>query len=123
MTAGVANRHSIALTRRRFAGAAAAGLLGWSCGRSAVGEITGPAMPKLAAYDELMTSFLREHKAPGAALAVAYHGRLVYARGFGHADVERQEPVRPMSLFRIASVSKPFTRQAVKPDEGDTAPI
>jgi CubicO group peptidase (beta-lactamase class C family) len=46
-------------------------------------------------------------------LAVAYHGRLVYARGFGHADVERQEPVRPMSLFRIASVSKPFTAAAV----------
>ena len=67
----------------------------------------------LAAYDELMTSFLREHKPPGAALAVAYHGRLVYARGFGHADLEKREPVHPASLFRIASVSKPFTATAV----------
>jgi N-acyl-D-amino-acid deacylase len=37
----------------------------------------------------------------------------VYARGFGHADVEKQEPVRPASLFRIASVSKPVTAAAV----------
>ena len=61
----------------------------------------------------LMTAFMREHKPPGAALAVAYHGRLVYARGFGYADLEKHEPVRPASLFRIASVSKPFTAAAV----------
>ena len=70
-------------------------------------------MPRLAAYDDLMAAFMREHNPPGAALAVAYHGRLVYARGFGHADVEKREPVRPTSLFRIASVSKPFTSAAV----------
>ena len=56
---------------------------------------------------------MREHQPPGAALAVTYHGRLVYARGFGHADLERREPVRPASLFRIASISKPFTATAV----------
>ena len=56
---------------------------------------------------------MREHKPPGAALAVTYHGRLVYARGFGYANLERHEPVRPASLFRIASVSKPFTATAV----------
>jgi CubicO group peptidase (beta-lactamase class C family) len=70
-------------------------------------------MPKLAAYDELITAFMRQHKPPGAALAVAYHGRLVYARGFGFADIEKREVVRPESLFRIASVSKPFTAATV----------
>ncbi len=70
-------------------------------------------MPKLAAYDDLMTAFMREHNPPGAALAVSYHGRLVYARGFGDADLEKHEPVRPASLFRIASVSKPLTAAAV----------
>jgi N-acyl-D-amino-acid deacylase len=70
-------------------------------------------MPKLAAYDKLMSDFMREHRPPGAALAVAYHGRLVYARGFGLADMESRQPVRPRSLFRVASVSKPFTATAV----------
>jgi N-acyl-D-amino-acid deacylase len=100
-------------TRRRFLATAAAGLALWPCGRRACGQVTGPARPKLAAYDELMAAFMREHKPPGAALAVSYHGRLVYARGFGHADLEKREPVRPVSLFRIASLSKPFTAAAV----------
>ena len=40
-------------------------------------------------------------------------GRLVYARGFGYADVERHEPVQPDTLFRIASISKPITAAAI----------
>ena len=100
-------------TRRQFLAAAAAGLAAWPCAERADGQITGPATPTLAAYDELMTRFMREHRPPGAALAVSYHGRLVYACGFGHADLERREPVRPASLFRIASISKPFTATAV----------
>lgn len=60
-----------------------------------------------------MTGFLEEHHLPGAALAVTRKGRLVYARGFGHADIEKKEPVQPAALFRIASVSKPITAAAV----------
>ena len=100
-------------TRRRFLRTAAAGLALWPWDERSDGAATGPFMPKLAAYDDLMAAFMREHKPPGAALAVTYHGRLVYARGFGHADLERHEAVRPASLFRIASLSKPFTATAV----------
>jgi N-acyl-D-amino-acid deacylase len=74
---------------------------------------TGPVRPALAPFDRLMTSFLEKHQLPGAALAVAKDGRLVYSRGFGWADRDRREPVRPRSLFRIASVSKPITAVAV----------
>jgi CubicO group peptidase (beta-lactamase class C family) len=104
---------SLRSTRRQFLEASAGALALWANGQPVCGEITGLEMPKLAAYDELMTSFLREHKPPGAALAVTYQGRLVYARGFGHAHVEKHEPVRPASLFRIASISKPYTSAAV----------
>lgn len=75
--------------------------------------VTGRGDPRLASFDRLMTKFMAENKVTGAALAVARRGRLVYARGFGYADVETKEPVRPRSLFRIASVSKPFTSAAV----------
>jgi N-acyl-D-amino-acid deacylase len=74
--------------------------------------ITGDGDPKLAAYDAMMQDFMRQHRPPGAALAVSRSGRLVYARGFGYADRERKEPVQPTSLFRIASLSKPFTSTA-----------
>jgi CubicO group peptidase (beta-lactamase class C family) len=101
------------LTRRQFLTAAAAGVALWQCGQRAFSQVGEPVVPKLAAYDDLMSAFMREHNPPGAALAVTYHGRLVYARGFGHAHLEKKELVRPASLFRIASVSKPFTATGV----------
>ncbi|HEV3022184.1 MAG TPA: serine hydrolase domain-containing protein, partial [Pirellulales bacterium] len=59
-----------------------------------------------------MTTFVERNKVPGAALAVTHRGQLVYARGFGYADGAK-EPVKPASLFRIASISKPITAVAV----------
>jgi N-acyl-D-amino-acid deacylase len=50
---------------------------------------------------------------PGGALAVVKDRRLVYARGYGWADRENRVAVRPDSLFRIASISKPVTGVAV----------
>ena len=46
---------------------------------------------------------------PGATLAVAVDGQIVYAEGFGFADVEQRVPVWPTTKFRIASDSKPLT--------------
>ncbi len=74
---------------------------------------TGRANPQLASFDRLLVGFLRDRKLPGAALAVAHNGRLVYARGYGYADQAAKEPVQPNSLFRIASISKPLTAAAV----------
>jgi N-acyl-D-amino-acid deacylase len=74
---------------------------------------TGHAQPETAPLDELMRSFVKEHETPGAALAVARRGKLVYARGFGFADVEHGTLVQPDSLFRIASISKPITAMAI----------
>jgi N-acyl-D-amino-acid deacylase len=75
--------------------------------------VTGIAHPRLAPFDALLTSFLKRHQIPGAALAVTKDGRLVHARGFGYADVEAKTLVRPRSRFRIASISKPFTATAI----------
>lgn len=75
--------------------------------------VTGEADPRLEPFDELMSSFIQEHKIPGASLAVTRSGKLVYARGFGFADVELRVPVQPTALLRIASVSKPLTSVAM----------
>lgn len=73
-----------------------------------------PAVSKFdTAFDELFTSFMRTHSIPGSAIAIADHGRLVYARGFGSADIANNQPVTPTSLFRIASISKPITAVAI----------
>jgi CubicO group peptidase (beta-lactamase class C family) len=94
-------------TRKEQAGKKAAG------GNQVQVQATGRALPALRSFDKMMFDFMAKHHVPGASLAVARNGRLVYARGFGHADVETRQPVLPASLFRIASVSKPFTATAV----------
>ncbi len=66
-----------------------------------------------APFDRAMEFFMKARQTPGGALAVVKDGRQVYARGYGWADRERQVPVRPETLFRIASISKPFTAVAV----------
>ena len=48
--------------------------------------VTGVADADLAPFDELMLKFVRDNQVPGAALAVAKDGKLVYARGFGTAE-------------------------------------
>lgn len=68
---------------------------------------------RYAPFDTLMTGFLAEHGVPGASVAVSYDRRVVYAKGFGLADIEAKTPVETKSLFRIASISKPITAVAV----------
>jgi CubicO group peptidase (beta-lactamase class C family) len=75
--------------------------------------VTGVANPALVPFDNLLTKLVKDNSLPGAAAAVTRNGKLVYARGFGHADIERKMPVEPASMFRIASVSKPFTAVGV----------
>ncbi len=73
---------------------------------------TGETDPRMVSFDRMMSAFLERHQVPGAALAVTDQGRLVYARGFGYADVADKQKVEPTSLFRIASLSKPITAVA-----------
>lgn len=64
-------------------------------------------------YDQTITDFMRKYAIPGGAVAVLRDGKLIYARGFGFADLENKTPVQPDALFRIASVSKPITTAAI----------
>ncbi|MCB1308807.1 MAG: beta-lactamase family protein, partial [Leptospiraceae bacterium] len=75
--------------------------------------ITGTAVPQLQAFDAAMSEFMRIHSVPGASLALIKDGRVVYARGFGYADRDSRETVRPESIFRIQSLTKTFTAIAI----------
>lgn len=75
--------------------------------------ISGAAVPGMGSYDQIIPALMKKHAIPGAAVAVMRDGKLIYARGFGYADVENKTPVQPDALFRIASVSKPITSAAI----------
>jgi len=59
--------------------------------------------------DLLFESFIRRYNIKGASVAITKNENLVYAKGFGNANMETSEEVLPGHLFRIASVSKLIT--------------
>ncbi len=74
---------------------------------------SGVPVPELAAFDLLMTSIMTRWALPGGQLAIATDGRLVFNHAYGYADRESGQAAQPDSLFRLASVSKPFTGVAI----------
>lgn len=67
----------------------------------------------IGAVDGAVTDFMTQYGVPGAALAVSVDEKMVYAKGYGKADVENDINVSPNDLFRIASISKVFTATAI----------
>mgnify|MGYP003318800331 CR=1 FL=1 len=49
---------------------------------------------------------LMDAGAPGVSIAVGVDGELVWAEGFGYADIENSVPVTSLTKFRVGSVSK-----------------
>jgi CubicO group peptidase (beta-lactamase class C family) len=60
-----------------------------------------------------VAAYMSSQSVPGLSLAITRNGRLVYAAGFGMANQSAGEQATPDHLFRIASVSKPFTSVAI----------
>lgn len=56
---------------------------------------------------------LRRESVPALAVAVAWHGEILWEEGFGWADRERGIPATPHTPFPVASVSKPITATAL----------
>ncbi|WP_293866753.1 serine hydrolase domain-containing protein [Steroidobacter sp.] len=56
---------------------------------------------------------LVENQVPGIAVSVWRNGKIVWAEGFGWADVERRVPATEHTMFHLASVTKPLTSLGV----------
>jgi CubicO group peptidase (beta-lactamase class C family) len=50
---------------------------------------------------------------PGMSIAVSQAGKVVYCRGYGVADLDRNIPNGPATVFHAASLSKQFTAMAI----------
>ncbi len=67
-----------------------------------------PAPGTPDSVDAFVAAEMSRMRIPGVALAVVRAGKVVKATGYGLADVERNEPVTPETVFKIGSVSKQF---------------
>jgi CubicO group peptidase (beta-lactamase class C family) len=67
-----------------------------------------------AFLDGIMPQQLAREDIGGAVVLVVKDGKILFAKGYGYADIDKKTPVTPDgTLFRIASISKLFTWTAV----------
>jgi CubicO group peptidase (beta-lactamase class C family) len=97
------------LTRRCFLHSSLAASAWLSLGRGICAGV--PA--DLSRVDPLVETYIAAYDVPGLSLAYGRGQRIVFARGYGLADRHEHQAVTPQSLFRIASLSKPFTSAAI----------
>ena len=64
--------------------------------------------PLFAALERKIMEGMERYSIPGAAVGVIWRGGS-YMRGYGVTDVSNPQPVNTDTLFKIASVGKPFT--------------
>ena len=62
---------------------------------------------------QIVRAALTEQNLPGLSVAVALGGDIVWAEGFGWADLENRVPVAPETRFRIGTASIALTSAAV----------
>ena len=74
---------------------------------------TGIPVGSMSQCDTQMQTLLNNYQIPGATLAIAKNGKLIYMRAFGTANQAGTELTQPYHMFRIASISKPITSIAI----------
>ena len=77
-----------------------------------------PSLPQqnaevAAAFDRVISPLMEKWNVPGVSLAVAKDGKLVFAKGYGFADVDKSTPMSKSTLIRMGSINKTLTAAAV----------
>lgn len=62
--------------------------------------------------NKVIDKTLTDKRLAGVVIKVALDGQLIYSRAAGYASRELNQPMREDALFRLASVSKPYTSTA-----------
>jgi CubicO group peptidase (beta-lactamase class C family) len=104
---------------RRVCGVATAGLVLVSACGLPTPATSAEASPRSkggqkaeAAVDEVFED-LTAAGSPGCALGVYRDGQMIYAKGYGLANIEENVPITAKSVFDIGSTSKQFTASSI----------
>ncbi len=72
-----------------------------------------PGSVSLTEIEKKVRELMDEGDIPGLSLVIVDGDQPVYTKGFGYADIEKQESVTPDTLFELCSTSKAFTALAI----------
>ena len=72
-------------------------------------EVAGP----LQVLDAWLQASVSSREEPGLSIGIVSDQNLIWAKGYGFANVEKRLPANSTTLYRIASISKVFTATAI----------
>lgn len=75
-------------------------------------ESAGMSLETLDRLDALLSGLVTDGTIPGFSVLVGHNGRIVLDRQWGQMDRERKLPVKPDTIFRLHSLTKPVTAVA-----------
>jgi len=92
-------------------------------------ESVGMSSERLKNIETFFTAEIERNRVPGAVVAIAHQGKLVYFKAFGFADKAKNVPMATDTIFQLASMTKPMaavgaltlTEQARLPLQGKLA--
>jgi len=103
-----------------LAGALALGVIGCRSSHAAsetdAGEIAEPRAPYVAtreAVSSFTEALMEADQIAGLSLALVDGDEVVWATGFGMADVEDKRPATPRTVYHVGSLTKPVTAAAI----------
>ena len=73
---------------------------------SAAPETVGMSADRLRRIDAFFAAEIERRRVPGAVVAIARQGKLVYFKAFGQADPVAGLPMRTDTIFQLASMTK-----------------
>jgi CubicO group peptidase (beta-lactamase class C family) len=79
---------------------------------AAASTLTAQVVRANPAVDAIFAEWDSE-TSPGCALGVYLDGRIIYARGYGMADLERRVPITSRTVFDLGSTSKQFAATSI----------
>ncbi len=83
-----------------------------NCGDGNGGQNASYAQEKpadnIAEFEKVIESIRAELRIPGLGAAITKNGEIVWAKGFGYADVENKIQAGPKTSFHLASLTKTF---------------
>ena len=71
-------------------------------------ESVGMSSQRLRNIDAFLAREIERNRVPGAVVAIARQGKLVYFKAFGYADKARGIPASTDTIFQLASMTKPM---------------
>jgi len=75
--------------------------------------LAAPQTPALSTFERELAALRESLEIPGMSAAIADHGEIIWARGFGVADREKSMSATADTIYHLASVTKPYAATVV----------